>query len=101
MHIILFEVIGELPETYIFTVMGIIGFVLGYFRWWLGFIWLIFPLLLFGYGQIEEINSLYNDIVRESKTYIWQSYLSITIGVLVNIVGIFINMFKSKTHLLK
>jgi hypothetical protein len=99
MNLLLFEVIGELPETYIFAVMGFIGFGLGYFRWWLGLIWFIFPLLLFEYVQIEEINSLYEAIVRESNSYIWQSYLSITIGVLVNVTGIFLgihNIFKKK-----
>jgi hypothetical protein len=101
MHIFLFEVLGEMPPTYVFAGMGFIGFLLGYFRWWLGVIWLIFPLLLLGYSQIAEIDSLYNDIVRESKSYIWQSYLSITIGISVNVAGIFLGIFKNKKLNLK
>lgn len=85
----------------LFIVLGGIGFILGFWRWWLGAVWLIF-LLAIALMQIGETNYLYDAIVVEiGESYIWDSYISIIIGILLNIVGVFTNIFKTKKIILQ
>ena len=92
----------EVQAMYIlFTILGGIGLLLGFWRWWISFIWFIFPTsviaLLFIWLQTEEINSLYKHIIRElGESYIWHNYISVTIGILLNLTGIFVGVLRRK-----
>lgn len=87
-------------------IFGAIGFLLGLFRWWASVIWLVFPmsgiLILHNLVTIDEINMMYENIVRElGKSYIWHHYISMTMGVLLNAGGIFINFLKPRNIILQ
>lgn len=100
------KVIGVEVMYFVFLTLGATGFVLGFWRWWASFIWLIFPTLFFAICylliQIAEINYLYENIIRElGESYIWHSYLSVTAGGLLNIAGLFVTLFNSKKSILR
>ena len=52
--------------------------------------------------NVEDINLLYKDIVRElGESYIWHNYISMALGILLNIVGIFVGFFRPKKLILQ
>lgn len=102
----LFEIsdkIFSVGQLYIFFIaLGLIGLALSFWRWWIGLIWLILPLYAFVSLQISEMNALYVDVVHElGKSYIWHSYFSMIIAVLLNAAGILIQFIKPKKLILK
>lgn len=107
---IFFEISDKIPSVqsmYVFfIILGGIGFLLGFWRWWLSLIWLIFPLsffaVLFIWLQSMEINDLYENIVRElGENYIWHNYISVIVGVLLNTAGIPVSFFKPRKLVLQ
>ncbi len=90
----------------IFITLGGIGFLLGFWRWWISFIWFIFPLSFFATAfiwlQNEEINYLYENIIRElGESYIWHNYISVIVGILLNTAGILVSFFKPRKLVLQ
>ena len=105
MLILLFEIsdkiIGIEVMYVLFIALGCIGLLLGFWRWWLSAIWLIFPTALIAAGfillQTEEINYLYKDIIREvGERYIWHNYISVITGISLNLAGLFVGFVRSK-----
>jgi hypothetical protein len=97
--ILFFEISDKMPSVWsmysIAAFLGGIGLLLGLWRWWLSAIWFIFPNLCFSFLfcaiQISEINDLYRHVIDElGESYIWHSYISAGIAILLNIVGILI-----------
>ena len=83
----------------LFLTLGGIGLLLSFWRVWLSICWLIFPMIfvtfLFISLQIEEINYLKNDIIKElGENYIWHNFASVIWGLLLNLIGIFIGIYK-------
>lgn len=75
-----------------FLLLGSIGAGVGYWRWKLGIVWILFPLSLMVVAflslQTEEIGSLYPHIIRElGQAYIWHSWLSPIAGGLMAVIG--------------
>ncbi len=110
MFLLFFEIsdkVMQVQTMYWFALfLGGIGLLLGIWRWKLSAFWLLFPNLLltilFLFLQISEINALYDNIIRElGKSYIWQTYISASLSLLLNIIGIIIGIFKKKTLKLK
>ena len=65
--------------------LGGIGLLLGWWRWKLGLVWLIFPhsLLVLGHMilHVAELDALHRDIIRElGQSYIWHSWISPVMG---------------------
>ena len=90
----------------LFITLGGIGFILGFWRWWISFIWFIFPLSFvaaaFIWLQNEEINYLYKHIIRElGEGYIWHNYISVLVGILLNTAGILVRLIKPKKLVLQ
>ncbi len=76
-------------------VLGGIGVMLGYIRWWLGLIWLIIPVSIISF-YIFDIRDLYDDMVKEfGKNYILHSYISFVVAILLNLFGIILGLVKS------
>lgn len=93
--LLLFEI--ELVPVYalyvVYVTTGLIGFGLGFLRWWLGTIWLLGPmsLVVVGYGalQYEEISYFYGYIIRDrGYGYIVHNLIAPLAGVVVNLIGI-------------
>jgi hypothetical protein len=110
MFILLFEISDKVVQVetmyWYALLLGGIGFLLGVWHWKLSVLWLLFPNLLltilFLFLQISEINALYDNIIRElGKIYIWQTYISASLSILLNITGIIIGIFKKKNLKLK
>jgi hypothetical protein len=101
--ILFFQQLGELPEpidyAIFFAVLGLIGGILGYLRWWLGVIWIVLPCLmaLFFVDEINQISSNFKD----NWNYIWKSYLAMSFGIALNIVGIYLGFNRRKKLKLK
>ncbi len=92
----------EVRAMYIlFIALGLIGLLLGFWRWWLSAIWLVFPTLiivfLFGSLQNEEINYLYEGIIRELwSNYILHNFISPILSVGLNLTGIGLGLLRNR-----
>ena len=89
--------LGMLYGIYIGT--GSIGFLIGWIRWWGSLLWFIGPTffltLMFGSLQYEEINYLYDHMVRElGPSYIAHNMLAPAIGTILNLAGGFFWYFR-------
>ena len=89
-----------------FVSLGIIGLLLSFRLGWFGLIWLIFPTLfsafLFISMQNEEVTFMREQIVKElGENYIFHNYISVFIGIVLNLGGVFINLINSKKISLK
>jgi hypothetical protein len=78
---------------------GAIGFLIGWIRWWASLLWLIGPTffltLMFGSLQYEEINYLYDHMVRElGQSYITHNMLAPPLGTILNLAGVFFWYFR-------
>jgi hypothetical protein len=103
---LLFEISDKVSSVqgmyFVFIILGLIGLILGFYRWWASVIWLFFPTSFIAFGEIVEINNLYQNIIQElGKSYIWHTYISVIIGVLINIAGIFVSLIKPRKIKLK
>lgn len=103
--IFLFEIIDKMIPVQsmylIFLTFGGIGLLLGCFRWWLSAIWLVVPTLLFSFffiiGHLSDLNLLYDDVIPElGISYIWHSYISMIIGISLNLLGLMLGYKKQK-----
>jgi len=101
---------AEFPSVqglYLFyLICGGIGFALALWRWWLGLLWLLFPmsLVLLWHFLIhnEDMYHFSAHIIREfGESYFRHSHLSVITGVLLNTTGIFIRFFRPKKMVLK
>jgi hypothetical protein len=95
MSALLFEIeVVPVYVLYLFYVTpGVIGCFLGFWRWWLGVIWLLIPLvfflLLYWAGQYDHVYTFYEQIVRqEGRSYVVHSIIVPTLSVLLNVAGI-------------
>lgn len=102
---LLFEIgdkVFPVQEMYIvFITLGIIGLLLGLWRWWLSAIWFVFPtlpiVLIYSVLQSEEIDYLYDAMVRElGLNYIVHSIVSPIIGTALNMIGIGFGLFNRR-----
>ena len=103
MPVFFFEISGNVISLEIMyrlcIILGVSGFLLGFWRWWLSAIWLIFP-LIFALILFININYDYDArIFQFGKSYILHSYFSAIIGIGLNLIGIFIRFFKNKKKL--
>jgi hypothetical protein len=74
-------------------VPGLIGGLLGLWKWWLGLVWLAIPmvfiLFIFISIQFDEIDHAYHHMFRELVySYIVNSYVAPILGVVLNLAGI-------------
>jgi hypothetical protein len=85
----------------LFIILGIIGLSLGFWRWWLSAIWLIFPIVFALILFIQTNYSYEARILQFGEGYIWHSYFSVIIGIGLNLIGIFKKFFKRKKLILQ
>ncbi len=105
MHTLLFlleiEVVDVSAMYMFFVALGVIGLLLGFWRWWLGSLWLVFPtftsVFLFASLQREEIDYFYNYIIRDlGTTYILHNFISPILGVGLNLTGIGLGLLRNR-----
>ncbi|NNE99934.1 MAG: hypothetical protein HKN25_13015 [Pyrinomonadaceae bacterium] len=86
-------------EVYrLFLVVGGIGLALGFLRWWLSAIWLIFP-VYFALIFLEELHSLRVDLTSYfGDSYLWHSYNAYAFGLGLNLLGVFVGFRKRKKN---
>ena len=93
----LFEVSDKafpIATMYVFVSgTGLLGGILGVWRWWAGALWFFGPTLFFllvvSVIQMDEIESLYENLVSElGYGYVVHSYVTPVLAILLNLSGI-------------
>lgn len=87
-----YKILDPLIMYPLFVMLGLIGLWLGYKRRLFSAIWLISFILGFAFMQFRGIteNLPENFLTEPTFNNIGNSYISMTIGVLINLVGLFI-----------
>lgn len=76
-------------------VPGASAVLLGLLRWWFAVLWLVFP-VIFAYFQLREVYVLYENVILEmGVSYVWHSYVSAAIAVLLNLFAVFFGVYKA------
>ncbi len=80
----------------LFLILGGIGLLLSYKRWWLGIIWLVLFVSGFAFMHFQGISENLPDNLLADPTFSNKvnSYISVTIGILLNLAGLFIKKRK-------
>ena len=80
----------------LFLTLGLIGFLLSYKYWWLSLVWLVLFISGFVVMQFQGISNLPDNLLSEpSFSNLANSYISVSIGILLNLVGLFIKKRKN------
>lgn len=104
----LFEISDKvIPVAFMYLLLGgtgLIGGLLGLWKWWLGLFWLLIPMafILFVVVSVQfgEIDYFYDQMIHElGYSYIVNSYVAPILGIVLNLAGIVFGLALSSRKL--